>query len=178
MPTFLNFSKNYSGARDEYVYIYSHDNDSAYVPADRMVMARVSKYRVTDKGVYEFFSGLDKKGEPLWSGDVNDRKGVFEHKGKCYRNGISYNPELDRYLWCQVIPGDDTRFEGGFGIYEAPQPWGPWRTVYFTEKWDTGPGETCSIPTKWLSVDGLTGWMVFSGDDCFSVRKFSLKINN
>ena len=34
-PTFLNFGKNYAGARDDYVYIYSFDSDSAYVPADR-----------------------------------------------------------------------------------------------------------------------------------------------
>ena len=23
----------------------------------------------------------------------------------------------------------DTRFQGGFGIYDAPEPWGPWTTV-------------------------------------------------
>jgi hypothetical protein len=27
-PTFLNFGKNYEGARDGYVYVYSPDNDS------------------------------------------------------------------------------------------------------------------------------------------------------
>ncbi|MHC4178683.1 MAG: serine hydrolase domain-containing protein, partial [Planctomycetota bacterium] len=35
-PTFLNYGKNYSGARDEFVYVYSHDSNSAYQPADRM----------------------------------------------------------------------------------------------------------------------------------------------
>ena len=38
-PTFLNFGKNYAGARDDYVYIYSPDAESAYQPADRMVLA-------------------------------------------------------------------------------------------------------------------------------------------
>ena len=42
-PTFLNFGKNYEGARDGYVYVYSPDNDNAYIPADRMVLARVAK---------------------------------------------------------------------------------------------------------------------------------------
>ena len=42
-PTFLNFGKNYAGARDDYVYIYSHDSGDAYAPADGMVLARVPK---------------------------------------------------------------------------------------------------------------------------------------
>ena len=86
---------------------------------------------------------------------------VFTHKGRCYRSGITFNAGLKRYLWVQIIPGTegkktDTRFEGGFGIYDAPEPWGPWTTVYFTEKWDVGPGETASFPTKWMSADGKT----------------------
>ena len=43
--------------------------------------------------------------------------------------------------------------------------------AYFTEEWDVGSGETCSLPTKWMSADGKTVHLVFSGDDCFSVRK-------
>jgi CubicO group peptidase (beta-lactamase class C family) len=27
-----------------------------------------------------------------------------------------------------------------------PEPWGPWRTVFFTNEWDVGPGETSSFP--------------------------------
>ena len=175
-PTFLNYGENYTGTRDQYVYLYSHDSDSAYEPADRMVMARVPKTRLRDRDKYEFYVGLDSTGQACWSRDVEKRASVFDHKGKCYRNGISYNPGVQRYLWCQVIPGEDTRFEGGFGLYEAPEPWGPWRTLYYTEKWDVGPGETCSIPPKWLSPDGQTGWLLFSGDDCFSLRKFNLNL--
>src|SRR5262249_16077328 len=45
-PTFLNFGRDYAGARDGFVYVYSHDHDSAYEPADRMVLARVPKDKV------------------------------------------------------------------------------------------------------------------------------------
>jgi hypothetical protein len=81
----------------------------------------------------------------------------------------------------QIIPGTegkkaDTRFEGGFGVYDAPEPWGPWTTVYFTEKWDVGPGETSSFPTKWMSADGTTLHLVFSGDDHFAVRQARLTV--
>jgi hypothetical protein len=90
------------------------------------------------------------------------------------------NAGLKRYLWVQIIPGTqgkkaDTRFEGGFGVYDAPEPWGPWTTVYFTEKWDVGPGETASFPTRWMSADGKTAHLVFSGDDHFAVREARLK---
>ena len=170
-PVFLNYGKNYDGARDEFIYVYSHDADSAYEPADRMVLARVRKDRIIDRDAYEFFSGLDAAGSPQWSAAVRQREAVFVHPARCYRSGISYNPGLKRYLWCQIIPGDDTRFKGGFGIYDAPEPWGPWTTVYYTREWDIGPGETCSLPVKWMSGDGKSCYFLFSGDDCFSVRE-------
>jgi hypothetical protein len=177
-PTFLNFGKNYAGARDGYVYIYSNDHDSAYEPADRMVLARVPKDRITQRDAYEFFRGLDAKGGPTWTKDIKQRGAVFTNKGGCYRSGISYNPALKRYLWCQVLPQSKDkrgpRFHGGFGVYDAPQPWGPWTTVYHTREWDVGPGETSSFPTKWMSADGKTLYLVFSGDDCFSVRRATL----
>ncbi len=178
-PTFLNFGRNYAGARDAFVYIYSHDGDSAYKPADRMVLARVRKDRLADRGAYEFLANLPQVAnlrEVSWSKDIAERGAVFVHPGRCYRSGVSYNAGLKRYLWVQIIPGGDTRFKGGLGIYDAPEPWGPWTTVFFTEEWDVGPGETASFPTKWMSADGKTVHLVFSGDDCFSVRKATLAV--
>lgn len=176
-PTFLNFGKNYAGARDEYVYIYSHDADSAYVPADRMVMARVPKDKITNRDAYEFFKGLNPEGGPIWTEDIQERGAVFTNPGMCYRSAISHNAGLGRYLWCQIHPGGDTRYRGGFSIYDAPEPWGPWTTVYSTEEWDVGPGETNSFPTKWMSADGKTCHLVFSGDDNFSVRKVTFTLS-
>jgi CubicO group peptidase (beta-lactamase class C family) len=179
-PTFLNFGKDYAGARDAWVYVYSPDAASAYQPADRMVLARVPKGNITERLAYEFFTGLDEERRPLWSKEVADRGAVFTHPGRCYRSGITFNAGLQRYLWVQILPGTegqkaDTRFEGGFAVYDAPEPWGPWTTVYFTEKWDVGPGETASFPTKWMSADGRSLRLVFSGEDHFAVRQASLR---
>jgi len=179
-PTFLNFGKNYTGARDDYVYIYSHDSDSAYEPADRFVMARVPKNEIRNRTSYKFFKGLDGTVQPVWTENIAERGAVFINPGKCYRSGISYNAGLKRYLWCQVLPFSKDergpRFQGGFGIYDAPQPWGPWTTVFYTTEWDVGPGETSSFPTKWMSADGKTCHLLFSGDDSFSVRKAELTV--
>ena len=169
-PTFLNFGRNYEGARDGFAYVYSHDSDSAYNPADRMVLARVPKDRIRDRSAYQFFEMLDGA-QPRWTSDIARRGAVFSYAANCYRSGISYNAGLRRYLWSQTLPGNDARFSGGFGVYDAPEPWGPWTTVYFTDAWDVGPGESSSFPSKWMSADGRTVHLVFSGDDSFSVRK-------
>ncbi len=170
-PTFLNFGRDYTGARDDYVYVYSADADDAYTPANQLVLARVLKDKIKNRDAYEFFQRVGVEGEPVWTQDVRQRGGVFVFPGRCYRSGISYNAGLGRYLLCQTLPGGDTRFEGGFGIYDAPEPWGSWTTVHFTERWDVGPGETSSFPTKWMSNDGKACYLVFSGDDSFSVRR-------
>lgn len=175
-PTFLNFGRDYAGARDDFVYVYSHDSDSAYRPADRMVLARVDRRQIQRRAAYEFFAGLEADGKPTWTRSIAERGGVFMHRGRCYRSTISYNAALGRYLWCQILPGDDPRFAGGLGIYDAPEPWGPWSTAYFAETWDVAPGETASIPTKWIAADGRSFHLIFSGEDCFSVRRAEIAI--
>lgn len=180
-PVFLNCGKDYADARDKYVYIYSPDGDNAYDNFDRMVMARVPADKIRYWKEYEYFAGLTEGNRPVWSEDVRKREGVFTNPGKCYRSGITYNKGLKRYLWCQIIQrseGEDLqgpRYKGGLGIFEAPAPWGPWRTVYYTTDWDTGPGESGSIPSKWMSKNGKICYYLFSGNDCFSVRKITFK---
>src|SRR5262249_33279202 len=58
----------------------------------------------------------------------------------------------------------------------APEPWGPWTTVYQADPWDVAPGESCSFPTKWMNPDGTTLYLVFSGGDAFSVRRATLRV--
>jgi hypothetical protein len=72
-----------------------------------------------------------------------------------------------------------------FSIYDAPEPWGPWTTVYYTESWEDGPlstgnggwGESQHIPSKWISIDGRIFYLVFAGDDSFAVRKATLDVS-
>ncbi len=175
-PSFINFGRNYAGARDEYVYVHSHDQDSAYERADRMVLARVPKDRIREQGAYEFFAGLDAAGRPAWSIESARRAAIFTDPGNCYRSHMSHHPGLKRYLWCQTGRGHDTRFAGGFAIYDAPEPWGPWTLAFSTPQWDTGPGESCILPVKWMGKDDLSLHLVFSGDDCFSVRRGTLRL--
>ena len=71
-PTFLNFGRDYAGARDDYVYVYSHDSGDAYLPADRMVLARVPRDRIKDRTLVRILrgprrdeqTGLDRRHRP------------------------------------------------------------------------------------------------------------------
>ena len=51
-------------------------------------------------------------------------------------------------------------------------------SAFYTNDWDVGPGETNSLPTKWISEDGRKVHLVFSGDDYFSVRQAQLMLGN
>ena len=126
-----------------------------------MVLARAPKGRIGQREAYQLFQGLDAEDVPAWTDDIGQRGAVFTYPGLCRRSGISYTAGLRRYLWWQqraeaerpphLREDVDTRFSGGFGIYDAPEPWGPWTTVYSTAEWDTGPGEMGSLPSKWMN---------------------------
>src|SRR5262249_50874818 len=138
--------------------------------------------KLAKRSDYEFFRALGADGTPVWTRNIEERGTVFSFPGHCYRSGISYDAGLKRYLWCQILPESKhpqgPRFQGGFGIYDAPEPWGPWTTVFFTTDWDVGPGETSSFPPAWMSPDGKTLHLLFSGDDSFSVRKATLTLRS
>lgn len=180
---FVNFGKDYQGCLDEFVYCYSSDHPRADTPADRFVLMRVRKDRLADRSAWEFFERRDAGGKALWTTDISRRGAVFENTDGCLRSAMTYHPGTKRFLWWQQIPQPpghedrgDTRFEGGFGIYDAAEPWGPWTTVQFTPRWDVGPGEHADFPSRWMSDDGRTVYLVFSGDDCFSVRQAVLRV--
>ena len=179
-PTFINYGRDYAGARDGYVYTVSHDHPCAYHAADGFVLLRAPIDRLRTRKAYEWYVTRDTEG-PRWTSEISQRGHVFTYRGHCCRSGITYNSPLKRYLWWQqysftngtLLFGEstiDTRYRGGFGIYDAPAPWGPWTTNYFTETWDVRLGEAACFPTKWISRDGCNLYLVFSGNDAFSIR--------
>ena len=170
-PVFVQYGSDFAGG-GAHVYVVAHDGPSAYVTADRFILMRLPVGEILNQAAWEFFSGTPT--EPVWVSWANraNRKAIFTSKGRCFRSGMSFNAARGRYYWWQQLSGKsqpDTRFFGGFGVYSAPNPWGPWRSVYYNEKWDVGPGEKADFPTKWMS--GADMYLLFSGDDYFAVRK-------
>ena len=152
---FVNCGRDYEGARDDFVYCYSHDGPRADTPADRFVLMRVLKHRIAEQRAWEFLERMGDAGDPVWTRDASRRGAVFQHADCCLRSAMTYNAALRRYLWWQQVPAPkgsadrgDTRFAGGFGVYDAPEPWGPWSTAFYTQHWDVGPGEHGDLPAK------------------------------
>ncbi len=173
---FLNFGENYSGARDGFVYMYSPNTSSAYDETDSAVLTRVPKAEITVRSAYEFLEGVGGSDSPMWTSDLSNRGAVFTFPGGVNRLDVTYNSGIARYLLTMRSRARNGGLDQ-FSIYEAPEPWGPWSTVFYTQHWDTDPGESQHIPSKWISEDGQTIFLVFAGDDSFSVRKATLTTN-
>jgi CubicO group peptidase (beta-lactamase class C family) len=173
-PTFLNFGRNYEGAADGYVYLYSQDGPSAYGPRDSAVLARVAKERIREKGAYEFFVKRGADGAPVWSERLGERGAVFDAPGRTERLDAVYNRGLGRYL-LTVGYGHGK----GWGLFEAPHPWGPWATAFSTADWGLGETHGYRLPSKWTSPDGREMWLVFSGtkpNDAFCTRRMVFEL--
>ena len=90
---------------------------------------------------------------------------------------VVYNPGIRRYLMALGY-----NHEGAWGLFDAPEPWGPWTTVFHTDgddhKWDVPATHGYRLPAKWISADGLTMTLVFSGrmlNDAFCTRAMRLE---
>jgi hypothetical protein len=181
---FINYGPNYARARNggSHLFMVSTNHSDAYTSTDDMILTRVpaSHDQIVDRRAYEFYSGSNA--QEAWTADIGLRTSVFHNPGRCFRHRITYNDKIGRYVWLQVIDKGENRFMSGpndggrFGVYEAPEPWGPWKTMFFTENWDHPAGETAGFPTKWM-IDSETMWWVSSAYDAFSVRKATLVRN-
>ncbi|HWB98701.1 MAG TPA: serine hydrolase [Bryobacteraceae bacterium] len=177
-PAFLNFGKNYAGARDRFVYVYSQDGDSAYQSSDALVLARVPATRIRDRQAYEFFTRVDSAGRPQWTKDIRARGAVFRFPGRCQRTDVVYHPLLKRYLLALGY-----NHKGGWGIFDAPEPWGPWTTAFHTDYWGLGGTHGYRLPAKWIGPDARSMTLIFSGVklphttyDAFCVRPMTFEL--
>jgi hypothetical protein len=165
-PGIIQFGRDYQGARDGFVYGYGHEGLN-----NGLALFRVPKDKVMNRGAYEFCTGVDVAGNPQWTADVRTRQAIFtDPNGVGWGYNAMHHPVLKRYLL--TVRHDDV---GGWGIFEAPEPWGPWRTVAYYDNWiDSQFKFTFIFNQKWMSADGKTMWMAFSGTgkyDSFNVIK-------
>lgn len=160
--SFLNFGRDYSGARDNYVYMYGSEMHIR----DKIFLARVPKENIKNKSAYEFLSAFDGNNNPVWNSDITKRKPIIYDPNGCSSvPRVSYNPGIKRY----ILTIGHRQIEE-LGIFEAKEPWGPWYTVAYYNNWgncnssEEGRALAWDFPTKWISPDGLTMWCVFSGN--------------
>jgi len=179
IPTICQFGKNYDGARDDYVYHYLIRYQSEEGPDDYpdkvpwlvaqkpgiIDLARVPADRILDRSAWEFFKGASDDGKPLWTSVLFQRRAVFEDSnGVGWCMSVSYNAGLKRYMLCTE---HTETHRGKLGIFDAPEPWGPWTTVAYYDNWgqDFVPVNTFywNFSNKWLSGDGKDFSLIFTG---------------
>jgi hypothetical protein len=202
-PHFIQFGKDYQGARDDCVYAIfpaGEDGGSYWENGDYILLGRVPKYSILDRGEWNFFTGLvsknDNEGsaEHRWSSDELQAEPVFRYPRMTGENHISYNPGIRRYIMGNYSFLDETgnprpyHAVGGWPasalrsqltLFEAPEPWGPWSLFYQDDNWGTYGDYQPSFPTKWISSDGKTMLMVSSGsfdDYNMTLQKITLSI--
>jgi hypothetical protein len=146
-------------------------------------MGRVPGGKLADRSAYQFLSASAAGGSPTWDRDVERARPIFSdpHSGLV---SVWYAPALKRYIAAGYHGGP-----GELGVFDAPEPWGPWTTVAYYDDWggmgSEGEGLTCSFPQAWMSADGLTMWCVFAvygegakrgirAHDCFNLVKVTL----
>jgi len=176
IPTFLNFGQDYQGARDGFVYSYcihptwgpknaeNRYGFDVHKPG-RVYLVRSPKSAILQRGELQFFAGLNEAGDPTWSYEIKDKQPVFrDANGVGWNASVSYNPGLKRYILCTE---HSATHAGKLGIFDAPEPWGPWTTVAYEESWGKGHVEISAFywnfPAKWLSHDGKAFTLVFTG---------------
>ncbi len=178
VPTFLQFGRGYAGARDGYVYSYfiaptwgpdratrttAHTFD-VHRPG-RVYLARCPRDAVLERGGYEFFAGTAPDGTPGWTHDLGRKQPVFtDAQGVGWNLSVVHHPGLRRYL---LATEHSETHAGRFGLFDAPEPWGPWTTAAYDEAWGAGHVETSTFywnfPTKWLPPEGPAFTLVFTG---------------
>jgi hypothetical protein len=192
-PHFLQFGQDYSGARDEYVYAYfpaADDGNSYWENGDYILLGRVPKEKILVREAWEFYTGTYKSGAPIWQKNDKLAEPVFRYPLMTGGNHVSYNKGIQRYLMGNYafIDGNgnarpyhqhwpESVSPSQLTLYEAPEPWGPWSLFYQDDNWGTYGDYQPSFPTKWMSEDGNTLWMVSAGsydDYNFTVQKLTL----
>lgn len=189
MPTLCNFGRNYEGAKDEYVYSYlirfqSYEGEDDYEDKvdwlncqkpGKIDLVRVHKSEILNRDSYSFYAGL-KANDPVWTKDVNQRQPVFENPdGVGWCINVSYNLGLKRFM---LTTEHTETHRGNIGIFDAPNPWGPWTTVCYQQNWGEGhiPLNTFfwNFSNKWASEDGKSFTLIFTGrkeNDSFNILR-------
>jgi len=184
IPTFLNFGKDNMGARDEYVYSYFIDPLNQAQPEDGLTYHKPGKIYLNrihkdslwtgGKAAFEWYTGQSGSGNSVTWGKINQKKPVFkDNAGVGWCMAASYNRGLKRYL---LTTEHSNTEKGVMGIFEAPNPWGPWKTVkYWTPENYFGksrPGDELdwgnnvfflSFSPKWQSKDGKSFTLTYTG---------------
>lgn len=173
-PHFVDFGKNMQYSPDGKAYLVAHGADTtdkqwrfwnaSWITGDQIYLIRVtpSVENMNDPLKYEFFGGYDGRGKAVWVNDFKKIKPLLEWNNKMGCVTVTYNAPLKKYLMC-VTDGGNTCAKMDTYILESDNLEGPWKIITYLKEF----GEQAyfvNIPSKFISRDGKTFWLLYSGN--------------
>ena len=184
-PHFVDFGKNLHYSPDGKAYLVAHGADTSdtkwrfwndsWITGDQIYLLRVtpSIENINDPSKYEFYAGDDGAGKAIWTNDFKKIKPLLEWNNNMGCVTVTYNAPLKKYLMC-ITDGGNTCSKMNTYILESSELTGQWRLVTYMKDF----GEQAyfvNIPSKFISKDGKTMWMLYSGN--FAPDWNGIKIN-
>jgi len=173
-PHFVDFGKNMEHSPDGKAYLVAHGSTEqdledrkanlSWISGDQIYLCRVvpTPADINDESKYEYFAGHDKNGNALWSADFEASKPLIDWDNNCGCVTMTYNAPLKKYLMC-VTDGWPTIKTMNTYILESDKLTGPWKLVVYMKNF----GEQAyfvNFPSKFISRDGRTAWLCYSGN--------------
>ena len=160
-PHFVDFGRELEHSPDGNAYLAGHGTLDPngivnWSSGDAIFLARVkpSPETMNNTKAYEFFSGNDATGKPVWSRDFSKIQPIIKWPGHAGCVNITYHPYLKRYFAFMCSGWAD----GDAGSYdtwvvESPTLTGPWKNVAYLKGSMGGQPYFVCMPSKFLKPD-------------------------
>ncbi len=173
-PHFVDFGKNMEYSPDGKAYLVAHGSEEpdlkdrkanlSWITGDQIYLCRVepTPQNINDESKYEYFAGHDRSGNARWTNDFDKIKPLIDWTNNCGCVTMTYNAPQKKYLMC-VTDGWPTVKTMNTYILESDNITGPWKLVVYMKDF----GEQAyfvNIPSKFISNNGRTAWLCYSGN--------------
>jgi hypothetical protein len=173
-PHFVDFGKDMEQSPDGKAYLLATGaelNDAkprfanlSWITGDQIYLLRVtpSPETINDAKAYEFYAGRDARDRPQWTREFERIKPLMEWNNNMGCVTATWVAPLKRFLMF-VTDGGNTCTRMNTYALEAPELTGPWRLVTYMK--DFGQqAYFVNLPSKFISADGRTAWLCYSGN--------------
>ncbi len=166
-PHFVDFGKNMEHSPDGKAYLVAHGASdgknrrfgyNSWITGDEIYLLRVTPTvgNINDASKYEFFDGNG------WTNDFGKIKPIAAWRDHMGCVTMTYNAPLKKFLLC-VTDGMTTGRRFNTQILESDKITGPFKTVQYLKHFGE-QGYFVNFPSKFISGDGMTLWLSYSGN--------------
>lgn len=168
---FVDFGKNMQYSPDGYAYLVGGGgggptSENNWIANDSIYLVRFkpNPSTVDSRSTYQYYAG-QVNGQPQWSSDFNAIQPIMTWAGHLGNTSITYDPGIGRYLTVISRPSDGINVKGQYDtmILESTSLTGPWKIIHYLPGFGT-QGYFANIPSKFISSDGLTMWLLYSAN--------------